>query len=106
MVQVKVSQLWHTRWSEFHPIEIRNPLKSLSESFCFKRAPGSGFPDGSERKESACNAGDPGSILGLGKSPGEGNGKLLQYSCLENLMDRKAWWSTAYGAAKSQTALK
>ena len=48
-----------------------------------------GFPGGSDGKESACNAGDPGSIPGLGRSPGEGNGNpLLQYSCLENLMDR------------------
>ena len=48
-----------------------------------------GFPGGSDSKESACNAGDPGSIPGLGRSPGEGNGNpLLQYSCLENLMDR------------------
>ena len=49
-----------------------------------------GFPGGSESKESACNAGDPGSIPGLGRSPGEGNDNLLQYSCLENLIDRRA----------------
>ena len=47
------------------------------------------FPGGSLGKESACNVGDPGSILGLGRSPGEGNGNLLQYSCLENFMDRE-----------------
>ena len=47
-----------------------------------------GFPGGSESKESACNAGDPGSIPELGIYPGEGNGKPLQYSCLENSMDR------------------
>jgi len=46
-----------------------------------------GFPGGSQYKESACNAGDPRSIPGLGKSPGEGNGYPLQYSCLENSMD-------------------
>ena len=45
------------------------------------------FPGGSDGKASACNAGDPGSIPGLGKSPGEGNGNPLQYSCLENSMD-------------------
>ena len=55
------------------------------------------FPGGSEGKASACNAGDPGSIPGLGRSPGEGNGNPLQYSCLENSMAR--------GAAKSQTQL-
>ena len=49
------------------------------------------FPGGSEVKASASNVGDPGSIPGLGRSPGEGNGNLLQYSCLENPMDRGAW---------------
>ena len=62
-----------------------------------------GFPGGSEDKASACNAGDPGLIPGLGRSPGEGNGNLLQYSCLENPMDRGAWWATVHGVAKSQT---
>ena len=51
-----------------------------------------GFPSGLEGKESACNAGDPGSILGSGRSPGEGNGYMLQYSCLENAIDSGAWW--------------
>ena len=51
----------------------------------------SSFPGGSEDKASACNAGDPGSIPGLGRSPGEGNGNPLQYSCLENPMDRGPW---------------
>ena len=55
------------------------------------------FPGGSEGKESACNAGDPGSVSGLGRSPGEGNGNRLQYSCLENSMDRGAWWGTVRG---------
>ena len=50
-----------------------------------------GFPGGSDSKASAYNAGDPGSIPGLGRSPGEGNGNPLQYPCLENLMDREAW---------------
>ena len=49
------------------------------------------FPGGSDGKASACNAGDPGSIPGLGKSSGEGNGNPLQYSCLENPMDRGTW---------------
>ena len=51
-----------------------------------------GFTGGSEGKEFACIAGDPGSIFGSGRSPGEGNDNLLQYSCLENPMDRGAWW--------------
>ena len=50
-----------------------------------------GFPGDSDGKESACNAGDPGLVPGLGRSPGEGNGNPLQYSCLENPMDRGAW---------------
>ena len=63
------------------------------------------FPGGSEVKASACNEGDLGSIPGLGRSPGEGNGNPLQYSCLENPMDREAWWATVHGLAKSQTRL-
>jgi len=52
-------------------------------------------------KKSACNAGDLGSIPGLGRSPGEGNGNPLQYSSLENPMDRRAWWATVHGVAES-----
>ena len=58
------------------------------------------FPHSSVGKESACNAGDLGSIPGLGRSSGEGNGNPLQYSCLENPMDRGAWWATVHGAAR------
>ena len=56
-------------------------------------------------KASAYNAGDPGSIPGLGRSPGEGNGTPLQYSCLENPMDGGAWEATVHGVTKSQTRL-
>ena len=59
-----------------------------------------GFPHSSVSKESACNAGDPGLIPGLGRSPGEGNGNPLQYSCLENPMDRGAWRATVYELAR------
>ena len=62
-----------------------------------------GFPSGSEVKVLACNARDLGSIPGLGRSPGEGNGNLLQYSCLENPMDGGVWWPTVHGVAKSRT---
>ena len=62
-----------------------------------------GFPGGSAGKESACNAGDLGSIAGLGRSPEEGNGYPLQYSFLENSMDRGAWQARAHGVANSQT---
>ena len=60
-----------------------------------------GFPCGSDGKESACNAGDPGSIPGLGRSPGEGNGYPLQYSCLENPMVRGVWRALVHGGTKS-----
>ena len=60
---------------------------------------------GSDGEESACNAGDPGSIPGLERSPGEGNGNPLQYSCLENHMDGGAWLATVHGITKSQTRL-
>ena len=63
------------------------------------------FPCSSVDKESACSAGDPGSIPGLGRSLGEGNGNPLQYPCLENLMDRGAWWAAVHGVAKSRARL-
>ena len=61
------------------------------------------FPGGSDGKVSAYNAGDPGSIPGSGRSPGIGNGNPLWYSCLENPMNREAWWATAHGITKNQT---
>ena len=65
----------------------------------------SGFPGGSNGKASACNAGDPGSIPGLGRSPGGGNGNPLQYSCLENPVDRGTGWTAVHGVTKNQTRL-
>ena len=62
-----------------------------------------GFPGSSNGKDSACNAGDLGSMPDLGRSPGEGNGNLLKYSCLENSMDRGIQQATVHGVAKSQT---
>ena len=56
-----------------------------------------GFPGGSDGKESACSVGDPGSVHDLGRSPGEGNGNLLQYSCLENSMDKGVWQVLVHG---------
>ena len=60
----------------------------------------------SDGKESACNVGDLSSFPRLGKSPGKGIGNPLQYSCLENSMDRGAWWATVHRVTKSQTQLK
>ena len=59
----------------------------------------------SDDKESACHAGDLGVIPGLRRFPGRGHGNPLQYSCLENPMDRGAWWATVHGVAKSRTQL-
>ena len=59
-----------------------------------------GFPGSSVGKESICNAGDPGLIPGWGRSPGKRNGNPLQYSCLENSMDRGAWWATHMGSQR------
>ena len=64
-----------------------------------------GFPGGADGKESACNARDLSLIPGLGRSPGEGNGYLLQYSFLENPTDRGAWQATVHGVANSWTQL-
>ena len=63
------------------------------------------IPGGSNGKEFTCNAGNLGLIPGLGKSPGEGNGNPLQYSCLENSIDRGAWWATVHGVSKSCSQL-
>ena len=62
-----------------------------------------GFPGELDGKESACNAGDPGLIPGLGRSLGEGNGYPLQCSCLRNSMDKGTCWATVHGAARSWT---
>ena len=82
------SRVWGQGITGFH-------YKSFNILFEFNTVPCS-----SVGKESACNAGDPGSIPGLGRSPGEGNGNPLQYSCLENLMDRGAWRATTHGVAR------
>ena len=67
--------------------------------------PGGWFPGGSNDKESACSAGNPGLIPGSGRSPGEGNGNPVQCFCLENPMERGAWRATVHGVVESQTRL-
>ena len=62
-----------------------------------------GLTCGSDSKESACNAEDQGSTLGLERSPGEGNGNPLQYSCIRNPKNRGAWWATVHGVTMSWT---
>ena len=90
-------------WATIHPSWVRGPgalvCSQLGQLDAFL-----GLPCGSDGKEFACNAGDLGLTLGLGRSPGEGNGKPLQYSCLENSI-RGAWWATIHGVTKSQTKL-
>ena len=87
-----------------HPCFIRKSRGSEEISnLCRLRSLEGSFPGGSEVKASACNVGDLGSIPGSGRSPGEGNGNPLQYSCLENPMDGGAWWATVHLVAKSWT---
>jgi len=82
-------------------VHIKKKKKKLFKESKAKQKPSLYFYN--QEKESACNAGAPSLIPGLGRSPGEGNGYPLQYSCLENPMDRGAWWATVPGVAKSWT---
>ena len=75
----------------------------MSLSLCMVLSLCIGFPGSSDGKVSACNVEDPGSILGVGRSPGEGNGSPLRYSGLENSLDGGAWKATVHGVAKRQT---
>ena len=87
--------------------ELIQVLCSADIILQFIQCVGAGFPYpcSSNGKESDCNAGDQGSIPGLGSSSGKGNGNPLQYSCLENSRDRGAWQATTFGIAKSRTQL-
>ena len=76
------SQTWLSDWTELNWTDVL------------------GFPGGSVVKNPLANAGDAGSILGSGRSPGEGNGTPLQYSCLENPLDREVWWAIIHGNTK------
>ena len=77
----------------------------MPEKFDFYSKRMRDFPGGSDSKASAYNVGDLGSIPGSGRSSGEGNGNPLQYSCLENPTDARAWWATVHGVTKSRTQL-
>ena len=83
--------------SQTNPFSTNQTIRSLGEVL--------GFPGGSDSKESACSAGDPGSIPRLGRSPGEGIGSPLQFTCLGNPMDSGAWWATDHGVTKDKTQL-
>ena len=96
------------RWMKLEPIiqsEVREtPIYIQKEKHQYSILTHiDGFPGGSEVKSSVCNAGDLGSIPGSGRSPGEGNGNPLQYSCLENSMDRGAWLAIVHGIVEGQT---
>ena len=97
------------------PLRVRNPTES-SDPFKLRRQKlvfteteflgqntgEKGSPGGSEGEESTCNARDPGLNPGLGRSPGEGNGNPLQYSCLDNSKDKRAWQVIVLRVTKSQ----
>ena len=89
---------FHRVLLSFHNTSVRQVTQNKPGPFSK-----SGFPGGLGGKESACNAGDLGSIPRLGRSPGEGNGNPLQYSCLNNFIDRGARQTTVHGLAKSRT---
>ena len=80
-----------------------DPCISIAESFFWHYM--MGFVNGSDSKESACSTGNLGSVLVLERSLGEGNGYPLQYSCLENPMDRGTWWAKVHGVANSWTQM-
>ena len=88
--------------SAFFIVQLSHPYMTTGKTIALTIL---GFPDGSDGKVSAHNEGELGLIPGLGRSPGEGNGNPLQYSCLENSMDGGAWWATVCGVAKSRTRL-
>ena len=90
---------------ELSPLQHKGSVLIFCQDACFLHACAVSrvFSGGSAVKNSPASAGDTGLILGLGGSPGRGNGNPLQYSCPENPMDRGAWWATVHGVTKSQT---
>ena len=102
---ILLSHKWNTsesvlmRWMNLEPIIQSEVNQKEKVKYCILMHI-LGFPHSSVSKESACNAGDPGSIPWSGRTPGEGNGNPLQYSCLENPMDRVFWQPTIDGVAR------
>ena len=95
--------LWFTEFCQFKSVFLKIlEVKMLYEFYNYTLFRLSRYSYG---KESACNAGDLGLMPGLGRSPGEGHGNPLQYSCLENSMDRGTRWATVHGISKSWTQL-
>ena len=95
-----------SNWACTHYIQIYYTIHIMSKLYIYLCAyVFMGFPGGSDGKEGACNAGDLGSVPGLGRSSGEGNGYSLQFSCLESPMDRRAWLSIVHEVAQSWTWL-
>ena len=100
--ETQTEPLGHLQWT--HHIAKKSTLVTLDhwefQDVCYFNITQQGFPGGSEVKNPPTNSGDMGLIPGLGRRPGEGNDNLLQYSCLENSMDRGAWWATVHRVAK------
>ena len=88
------------RWSFYFVSSSQIALRNCSKEEGVEASINMGLPSDSVGKESACNAGDPGLIPGLERSFGEGNGNLLQYSRLENSVDKGAWWATVHGVTR------
>ena len=91
LINISITFLW---WECLRPTLLQYSIINYSH-----------HAGGSVGKESACKVGDRGSIPGSGRSPGERNSNPLQYSCLKNPLDKRAWWSTIHGVTKSQTRL-
>ena len=90
------------RVNTYKPLLNLSTKQSIYKTIIVELIYKTSVPDGSVGKESAGNVEDPGSIPGWGRSPGEGNGNPLQYSCLENSMDRGACWAAVHGVAESE----
>ena len=96
-------QLSHRKWETMMPILTSSVGVTQFDRSLWQTV---NFSGGSEGKASACDVGDPGSVPGWGRSPGEGNGHPLRCSCLENPLDKGAWWTAIHGVTKSQTWLE